>query len=679
MRTIRFCWALGLAGFLLFAAVGPSLAEEGTITFPSLLDEMVDREASARFPSPAYTCRQASSYDRASVSADDQESWMANNDRSFFIRSEQNGGREEWVMMEAAGPGCVVRFWATSGNPTGNVRVYVDGQDEPVINQPVKGLVGGDALVGPPLSEVRARGMNLYLPIPYAKSCKITYDRPNFHVSGNGDDLLYYQINYRTYEAGAKVESFGSQTLAAAQEKLAEVQEALLAPAAKIDGQVLSPASATLEPNPSPKSGLRLSIDGSQAIRRLTVRLEAEDMAAATRSTVLRMEFDGEQTVWCPIGDFFGSGVGVNPYTGWWRTVEEDGRMTCYWVMPFEKSCEIRIENLGEQAVKVQCQPTLGPWSWDDRSMHFRTNWRQEFPIDTSVKHDWNYLVARGQGVYMGDTLALTNPVQVWWGEGDEKIYVDGETFPSHFGTGTEDYYGYAWCTPAFFQSPFHSQPLAEGPGNQGRVTNTRVRLLDGIPFTTDFRFDMEVWHWRPCEVSYAVATYWYALPGASGNHGPAPEMARLLEPEMPVPRKVAGAIEGEALEILEKTGGTTEIQSVDRFHWSGAEQLWWKDGKPGDRLVLALPVAETGKYTLKADLTKAIDYAIAQFSLDGAPLGEPIDFINNGVINEVFTLGVVELAAGDHKLTIELTGANEKAVKRYMIGVDYLLLEPVE
>ena len=40
------------------------------------------------------------------------------------------------------------------------------------------------------------------------------------------------------------------------------------------------------------------------------------------------------------------------------------------------------------------------------------------------------------------------NPVEAWWGEGDEKVFVDGEKFPSHFGTGTEDYYGYAWCWP---------------------------------------------------------------------------------------------------------------------------------------------------------------------------------------------------------------------------------------
>ncbi len=215
----------------------------------------------------------------------------------------------------------------------------------------------------------------------------------------------------------------------------------------------------------------------------------------------------------------------------------------------------------------------------------------------------------------LGDTLALNNPREVWWGEGDEKIYFDGQKFPSHFGTGTEDYYGYAWCTPEFFESPFHCQPRDEGPQNKGHVTNTRGRLLDGIPFTKDFRFDMEVWHWRPVNVAYAATTYWYGRPGAKGNYGPMPEMARVIVAEGPKPRKVEGAI----------------------------------------------------------------DYGIVRLYLDHEPLGEPIDWINQGVVSEVYSLGNHQLTAGTHRLTAEITGANPKAVKRHMFGLDYLKLEPVE
>ena len=76
-------------------------------------------------------------------------------------------------------------------------------------------------------------------------------------------------------------------------------------------------------------------------------------------------------------------------------------------------------------------------------------------------------------------------------------------------------------------------------------ATNTRVRLLDGIPFTKKIRMDMEVWHWAPVEVAYAATTQWYALPGAKANYAPMPDLACVLEAKGPKPRKVEGAIEG--------------------------------------------------------------------------------------------------------------------------------------
>ena len=69
-----------------------------------------------------------------------------------------------------------------------------------------------------------------------------------------------------------------------------------------------------------------------------------------------------------------------------------------------------------------------------------------------------------------------------WWGEGDEKVWVDGESFPSHFGTGTEDHYGYAWATRVF-QGPFCNEPRA-GPATRGITPTPARRSLDAIPFT---------------------------------------------------------------------------------------------------------------------------------------------------------------------------------------------------
>ena len=115
--------------------------------------------------------------------------------------------------------------------------------------------------------------------------------------------------------------------------------------------------------------------------------------------------------------------------------------------MPYQQTCRVELINLGQQPVEATLTDLRsGAWVWDARSMHFHAAWRQQSPIrtvETGGTIDWNYVDIRGRGVYAGDTLVIHNSGQRWWGEGDEKIYLDGESFPSHFGTGTEDYYGY--------------------------------------------------------------------------------------------------------------------------------------------------------------------------------------------------------------------------------------------
>ena len=66
-------------------------------------------------------------------------------------------------------------------------------------------------------------------------------------------------------------------------------------------------------------------------------------------------------------------------------------------------------------------------------------------------------LQTEGRGRFCGVMLHVWNPRGGWWGEGDEKFFVDGEKFPSTFGTGSEDYFGYAWCDPHLFQRAYHA------------------------------------------------------------------------------------------------------------------------------------------------------------------------------------------------------------------------------
>jgi hypothetical protein len=115
------------------------------------------------------------------------------------------------------------------------------------------------------------------------------------------------------------------------------------------------------------------------------------------------------------------------------------------------------------------------------------------------------------------------------------------------------------------------------------------------------------------------------------------------------------------------KTGGNPQEQDMTMFEgdWSNGAHLWWIDAKPGDRLDLGVPLAKAGRYRLTVGLTKAIDYGIVQFHIDGEKAGKPIDLYNDGVIpTGPISLGVHQLKKGDHKVTVEIVGANEKAVK---------------
>ncbi len=657
------------AAVLLAAVLGSAAsAAPEPISLKSLLREMTDLGRLAEFPAPAYTCRQFSSYDRASKSP--AENWFANGDCGQYLRVEERDGRKEFVMMDADGPGAIVRIW--SANPNGTLRIYLDGAERPALEAPMSELLGGRVAGLPrPIAGEYSKGWNLYLPIPYAKHCKVTSDRGEF----------YYHVNYRTWPAGTAVTPYDAAQLAAAAAELAALARGLDAPAGlnpPPQGSAAKSFAAAIEPGAAAVLG---TFEGPRAIHRLRVQYAptGDRDEPALRGLVLQAVFDGETTVEAPLGDFFGTGPGLNAYESLPLGVTKEGRLESRWVMPFRRSARVSIRNLGPDPVRVEGAIDTAPRPWTDASLLFHARWRAQHGVPTDPKIDWNYLTAQGRGVFAGVAFAIDNPVKDWWGEGDEKIYVDGESFPSHFGTGTEDYYGYAWCFPALFTHAYHNQPRCDGPGNYGRTSVNRFHILDRIPFQRDFRFDMELWHWKKCEVNMGVIAYWYAAPGATDGF-------RALEPDdvavLPLPEyqpaKVKGAIEGEGMKILAKTGAP-EVQGWGGT--SGEAHLWWKDGqKPGDTLVLGFEAPRDGRYRVLARFLKAKDYGIARFAVNDQPAGEPIDFYNPEVIvTDEIDLGTFTLKAGENRFSETIVGANEKAIKAYMVGLDYLRLAPVE
>ena len=175
---------------------------------------------------------------------------------------------------------------------------------------------------------------------------------------------------------------------------------------------------------------------------------------------------------------------------------------------------------------------TVDDHPWSKRSLHFYATWFEQNNISTQNNRDLNYVKVQGAGRYVGTSITIFNTCtlpnnRTWWGEGDDKVYVDGESFPSIFGTGTEDYFGYAWCRPQRFSTPFVSQPLGEGNKKWGYTNNNRYHLLDDIPFNKSLQFDMEILHPFKKNMNYAAATFFYARPGSTHNVVPNVESVR--------------------------------------------------------------------------------------------------------------------------------------------------------
>ncbi len=666
------------------------------ITMESLLHELTDRESLARYPEPEYTVRQFSSYDRATSQPGD-ETWYANWDRSMFIRIEEQNGRKEYVMFDSEGPGSIVRFWMTfagDNSGLGILRFYLDNQEMPAIEGTAFDILSGNGLTQYPLaasvSEETAyeqRGHNLYLPIPYGKHCKITYESENILDEGakTGGEAVYYNINYRTYPTDTRIETFSHEEFNKASALITEVCNELTRTEFEsdyADRPVLS-KNETI----APLGTMSIPMEGPATIQRLRIKIDPDISPELLRMSILEIIFDGEATVWSSLGDFFGTGYQIRPAHTRYISVGDDGTLECRWIMPFREKAEIRLHNLSEDLpIELTYLVNTGDWKWDNRSMHFGCSWHQYTQLQSGGPNsnqgqggpfDVNFVTLSGKGVYAGDALTVFNTAYAWWGEGDEKVYVDGEEFPSHIGTGSVDYYGYAWCRPEKFTNhPFIGQPDGSGNFWPGYTVNMRHRALDAIPFTSSLRFDMEMWHWTNTVVNYAPVTYWYVIPGGKSNIEPDLQGARakvaLYRSDLIEPVITNGMMEAENMAIDSISGGNITYQTSDIWGWSQNTQVFWTGGSPGDRLELSM-ISDTSRNThLTARFTVAPDYGTVRVYWNGKLIPGTINLYNPEVSTREIYLGRQPLLHGNNNFTVEIASEGQMQGKAFF-GLDLL------
>jgi hypothetical protein len=647
------------------------------LTYRDLIQRMLDLEQLAVLPEEGERCAQWSSFDRASryeESSGRYVNWGANDDGPQYIRRE-NGLA---VLAEMEGPGCIWRIWSARAEK-GRVKIYLDGQEKPVVDLPFQNYFDGTT---PPfdfpelsynLNEHGSSGQNLYFPIPYQKSCKIVAE------DGWG---RYYQFVYTTFPKGTQVPTFSAELAARHRADLQRVNDFFATrrgedPKGDRPGQMVESGRLSLGPG----ERAELVLEGPRAITALRGKLYArdrQDQMGALRKVILRITWDDQPTpaVWAPVGDFFGTAPGENHYRSLVTGMTPE-YWYAYWYMPFRKKAVLELVNEDSVARELSYEVVHAPLSRPMEELgYFHCKWhrgRHGLPPDRWP--DWVMLRTEGRGRYCGVMLHVWNPLGDWWGEGDEKFFVDGEKFPSTFGTGSEDYFGYAWCHPGLFQRAYHGQTMTQN--NQGHQSVFRWHVVDNVPFQKSFEGCIEKYF---DEVErgtlYACTVVWYQVPGGTDDYPPVPASARHDYYRIP-PRKAGG------FAILGNPPGQVRTQHMAGFKggkWQNQDQLWWTDAKPGDKLQVIVPVKEAGRYRVGVVLTKARDYGIVQLYLNGKKAGEPIDLYNPEVVNtEVLPLGEFDLPAGENVLTVEIVGKNPQAVPGYMFGLDYLTFDPVD
>jgi hypothetical protein len=260
------------------------------------------------------------------------------------------------------------------------------------------------------------------------------------------------------------------------------------------------------------------------------------------RFAILRFYWDGETepSVECPVGDFFACGWGQYAQISSLPVCVNPGSaFNSYWEMPFRKGFKITIENIADK-------PLPGETATNIFTVYYQINYTlTEVPADAAYFHAQFRRVnplpykevytildgVKGWGHYVGTYMAWGVNNNGWWGEGEIKFYLDGDTkFPTIAGTGTEDYfcgsYDFDSKRPdgtiqyTEFSTPYSGLPqVIRGDGHyqvQQRFGMYRWHLMDPIRFEKDLRVTIQALGWMsggrylPLQDDISSVAFWY-------------------------------------------------------------------------------------------------------------------------------------------------------------------------
>lgn len=249
---------------------------------------------------------------------------------------------------------------------------------------------------------------------------------------------------------------------------------------------------------------------------------------------ILRMYWDGEEnpSVEVPLGAFFANGFDDDKHAVYSEPVVVLPRnaFNCYWQMPFREKARITLTHEGSGKVGCVAYRILYKLrEISEKTLYFHAQYRR---MQTLVENPVYTILdgVRGQGCYVGTYLAWNSLNSSWWGEGEVKFYIDGDTdYPTMADNGTEDYFGGSFGFSPFnsnlggnaeqtFSTAYLGMPLARLDNTMGgrRYSLYRWHIYDNIGFMSDLKVTVDTLGWwrnpglRPLSEDISSVAYWY-------------------------------------------------------------------------------------------------------------------------------------------------------------------------
>lgn len=427
------------------------------------------------------------------------------------------------------------------------------------------------------------------------------------------------------------------------------------------------------------------NVVGPGIIRHIWFTLNTLDLQYS-RSCVLRMYWDDAEqpSVEAPLGDFFAVGHGLRlDVDSQAVSVTSEGRAyNCYWAMPFRKRARITLTNDSPRYAVSKCYYCIDYDEVDsqpDDALYFHARYRQEWPAKAG-----DYLVCetQGRGHYVGTVLSVQIRAQGWFGEGDDRIYIDGEERPGTRGTGTEDYFCDAWGFRTFMR-PFYGVVLMEGFDFGDRLTVYRWHLRDPIRFQKSLKFMFEHKGSTYDSENHAVGShsersdffssvaFWYQS-GVAKPFSSMPPLADRLVPSTMFELE-------KFVDQARFTQGAGKFIVQRGATYSGGAQLVINPDAADAIVRIPFMLKEDISGAGRLIITPSISSGVWRGHLDGQiiPKMNHVDFYSEAQKPNDINLGYVSLSKGEHELTFECVG-KQAGARAWQLGLDTVRIEHV-